>query len=211
MKKIFNGNEVRIFEKKSEPWFSASDVCNILGLTNVTLTLKGIDNQDNISTTKAVDSIGRESYIYLINEAGLYEIIFKSRKHEAKQFRRWVFEEVLPSIRKTGKYAIGEELRSISKKNRRMITDSWKECGIDNPKDYARLTMEEYRALRFPSNERKADFDKEKILLLSALESMEALNLHYNPVEGFFEAKTSIHTTANKIQSITHQNNKELQ
>ena len=203
---LYQGNGVRTVVKDGQVLFRLSDVADILGLTNAYRQVSGRKGVHSVTT---LTQGGKQNIIY-ISESNLYRIIFKSRKDEAEKFQDWVFEEVLPSIRKTGKYAIGEELRSISKKNRRMITDSWKECGIDNPKDYARLTMEEYRALRFPSNERKADFNKEKILLLSALESMEALNLHYNPVEGFFEARTSIHTTANKIKSITHDNKKEL-
>lgn len=200
----FNGENVRVRKIDGELWWIVNDVCKVLDITNPYNVISRIDG-DDLRTMEVIDRIGRSQNMNIVNESGLYQIIFMSRKEEAKKFKQWVTSEVLPSIRKTGKYSIGESITKVSKHNRRMITDSWKACGIENPKDYATLTVEEYKALRFEKGKRKKDMGKEEILLLAALESMEALNLHYNPVEGFFEARTSIHTTANKIQSITHQ------
>ena len=197
----FRGNDVRTMEINGEPWWVAKDVCEVLGIEPRD-SVRHLDQDEKSYVPRTDIGLNPGKDIYIINEPGLYSLIIRSRKPEAKQFKRWVTHEVLPSIRKKGKYEIGSELKKISKKNRRMITDAWKENGVKEPKEYAILTLEEYKALRFPKNERKSDFDKEKILLLAALESMEALNLHYNPVKGFFEAKTSLHNTANIVKSI---------
>lgn len=106
--KIFENEhfgQVRALEITGEPWFVAKDVCDILGLTNVTETLKRVE-KDDLSTTEVIDSIGRKQRVYIINEYGLYDLIFLSRKPEAKAFKRWITHEVIPSIRKTGSYSI---------------------------------------------------------------------------------------------------------
>lgn len=86
------------------PWFVLKDCMSILGLGNPTETVKMFDD-DEFSTTEVIDSIGRRQQTYIISEAGLYGLILKSRKPEAKEFKRWVTHEVLPSIRKHGIYA----------------------------------------------------------------------------------------------------------
>lgn len=103
---IFNyedGQQVRTMFLEGQPWFVAKDVCNILGVTNVTETLKRLE-EDEFSTTEVIDSIGRSQQIYIINEYGLYQIVMTSKKKQAKEFKRWVTHDVLPSIRKTGIY-----------------------------------------------------------------------------------------------------------
>lgn len=84
-------------------WFVAADVCNILGLKNITMALKVLDDDEQALNTIEGLSRGNDQANF-ISESGLYHLIFKSRKEEARQFRRWVTSEVLPQIRKTGKY-----------------------------------------------------------------------------------------------------------
>lgn len=83
----------------------ASDVCAALGLDNVSQALTGVD-EDDITNGDVIDSIGRRQSVKCVTEAGLYQLIFKSKKESAKQFKRWVVREVLPQIRKTGSYAV---------------------------------------------------------------------------------------------------------
>jgi hypothetical protein len=101
---IFEGHEVRMVELNGQPAWVAMDVCKVLGLTNVTETLKNIpeDWKGILSLTEG----GRDYDSPIITEPGLYQVIFRSRKPIAERFRRWVFEEVLPSIRKTGGYTL---------------------------------------------------------------------------------------------------------
>ena len=102
LQKVFNYSniEVRTVVKDGEPWFVASDICKILEHSNTTMAIAGLDDDE---VTK-FNLGGLAGEVNIINEPGLYSLIFSSRKEEAKQFKRWVTHEVLPSIRKTGKY-----------------------------------------------------------------------------------------------------------
>lgn len=106
----FNQNEVRtIVNDDGEIWFVASDVATVLGYRNAPDMVRNLDN-DEVSTTQIVrSSSGGNPNITIINESGLYSATLKSRKPEAKQFKKWVTSDVLPSIRKNGGYIAGQE------------------------------------------------------------------------------------------------------
>lgn len=87
---------------KENPWIVAKDVCDILGLNNPTRALSGLDEDEKL--TLPIVRAGQTRKTNLVNESGLYALIFKSRKPEAKAFRKWVTSEVLPAIRKRGYY-----------------------------------------------------------------------------------------------------------
>lgn len=98
-----NNAQIRVQVINDEPWFVAKDICGVLGLNNVSQALTSLD----IDEKRGViinDVIGRNQEVRAVNESGLYSLIFQSRKPEAKSFRKWVTSEVLPAIRKTGKY-----------------------------------------------------------------------------------------------------------
>ena len=93
---------IRVQVKNNETWFVAKDVCRALGIVNnrdamniLDIDEKGVGN---------IDTVGGNQEVRVINESGLYHLIFVSRKAEAKKFRKWVTGEVLPQIRKTGRY-----------------------------------------------------------------------------------------------------------
>ena len=134
----FHGQTVRtLTDSHGEPWFVAKDVCDILGLSNVSVALSGLD-EDETSKIDPKQYLGSENRsnqpINIVSEPGLYVLIGKSRKPEAKAFRRWVNHEVLPSIRKTGSYAVPSmsveeralsimsELKAIVDRQKRTIT-----------------------------------------------------------------------------------------
>ena len=98
----FNGNSVRVIMIKGDPWWVASDVCRSLGLGNVSMALKALDD-DEKGISKA-DTLGGKQEILIVSEPGLYALMVKSKKEQAKKFRRWVFHVVLPEIRKKGAY-----------------------------------------------------------------------------------------------------------
>jgi len=104
---IFNysGYELRSELVDGEPWFVAGDAARILDIQNVRQVVSGFE-RDDVSSTYATDSLGREVLMTTISEAGLYELVFQSRKPEAKAFRRWVMHDVLPALRKTGTYTL---------------------------------------------------------------------------------------------------------
>ena len=90
-----------------EIWFVAKDVCKVLSIKNHKDAVSRLDDneKDEVGIT---DPIGRTQKTLIVNESGLYSLVFMSRKPEAKKFRKWVTSEVLPSIRKTGSYSIAK-------------------------------------------------------------------------------------------------------
>lgn len=101
----FRGASLRtLTDKAGEPWFVAKDVCDILELGNTTNALRALDEDEktNFTNCNVAQNGGRAPLI--ISEPGLYKLIMRSRKPEAKEFQRWVTHEVLPQIRRTGGY-----------------------------------------------------------------------------------------------------------
>lgn len=101
----YNGNQVRTVSIDGEPWFLVKDVCDILELTNQGNAVARLD-EDEKQTIRLTDTLSRNPNMTIVNEPGLYSLINRSRKPEAKVFQRWVNHEVLPSIRKTGSYSV---------------------------------------------------------------------------------------------------------
>lgn len=126
----FQKLEVRTVMIKNEPWFVAKDVCEALSIANTSDAVerleedeKGVATTDSLSfrigsndmkgtgsvstlslPVGSTDTNGPLREVLIVNEAGLYRLIFTSRKEEAEKFKRWVFHDVLPTIRKTGEY-----------------------------------------------------------------------------------------------------------
>lgn len=98
------GSDLRVaVDANGEPWFVIADIARALDLSNPTVVAGSIET-DDLSTTEVIDSMGRAQTARTTNEAGLYQLVFQSRKPEAKVFKRWVTHDVLPAIRKTGAY-----------------------------------------------------------------------------------------------------------
>lgn len=108
----FKGNQVRVLtDGDGAPWFIAKDVCDILGTH--TKDIRATLDEDEISTVDTIDIGGFSTVIdvsnggrspIIISEPGLYRLVMRSRKPAAKEFQRWVTHEVLPQIRRTGRY-----------------------------------------------------------------------------------------------------------
>lgn len=108
---IFENEEfgkVRTLVKDGEPWFVASDVCECLGLANPTVSVNRLDYDE-----RAKFNLGRQGWVNIVNEYGLYNLVLGSRKPEAKNFKRWVTHEVLPAIRKLGGYLTPDKVEEI--------------------------------------------------------------------------------------------------
>ena len=97
----FGDHQVRTVIKEGEPWFVAKDVCEVLEIQNTTQAMSRLDEEE-----RSIFNIGRQGMSNIVNESGLYSLILTSRKPEAKAFKKWVTSEVLPSIRKQGKYEV---------------------------------------------------------------------------------------------------------
>ncbi|MDR0619832.1 MAG: Bro-N domain-containing protein [Bacteroidales bacterium] len=106
-----NHKPVRVEMIDGEPWFVAKDVCDILNLTNSRKATNVLDDDEKsdvtISDTRSKGSATQKRKMTVVNESGLYNLIFQSRKPEARAFRKWVTSVLLPVVRKTGKYAPG--------------------------------------------------------------------------------------------------------
>jgi prophage antirepressor-like protein len=100
----YSGEDVRIVIRDGEPWFIAADVCEILEIDNVAQAVDRLDQDEKL--TYVMHRSGQNRSMWIVSEPGLYSLIDTSRKPEAKKFRRWIFHEVLPSIRKTGGYQV---------------------------------------------------------------------------------------------------------
>lgn len=101
----FHGHGVRhIIDEHGEPWWIAKDVCQILGLGNVSQAIVNLDDDEKGVTT--ADTPGGAQQVAIISESGLYALILRSRRPEAREFKRWVTHEVLPAIRRTGGYGV---------------------------------------------------------------------------------------------------------
>lgn len=98
----FEQQEIRVIEKDGELWFIAKDVSDILGFRSANDMTRMLDEDEK--DTHNMRTLGGSQEMQAVNEPGLYSCIFKSRKQEAKKFKRWVTHEVLPAIRKTGSY-----------------------------------------------------------------------------------------------------------
>lgn len=106
MFKFENKQEIRVVEgNEGEPWFVALDVCKALGLTNPTEAVSALE-PDEKNTLRISDGIPGNPNKVTVSESGLYALIFRSNKPEAKRFRKWITSEVLPELRKHGSYAV---------------------------------------------------------------------------------------------------------
>lgn len=94
-----------------EAWFVLKDVCEVLNIADHKVVVRRLD-EDEVCQTPLTDSMGRQQSTTIINESGLYHVILRSDKPEAAPFRRWVTNDVLPAIRKTGSYNAPQLTRS---------------------------------------------------------------------------------------------------
>jgi prophage antirepressor-like protein len=101
----FEGQSVRVIrDEDGNPWWVAKDVCDVLDLENTSMALEKLDDDEKL-TSKLLTS-GQMREVWLVNEPGLYTLIIRSNKPEARKFKRWITHEVLPSIRRTGSYDV---------------------------------------------------------------------------------------------------------
>ncbi|HJK59514.1 MAG TPA: Bro-N domain-containing protein, partial [Methanocorpusculum sp.] len=133
----FMGTDVRVVMKDNEPWFVASDVCTVLGVTNNRDALRILD--DDEKGVGISDTDGGPQTVGIISEAGMYTLALRSRKPQAKPFRRWVTHEVLPSINRTGSYAIPQTQLQTAAQIIDQICDDPITCTVLSTKIAARI------------------------------------------------------------------------
>ena len=168
--KIMNNNEVKIFENEEfgkvrtvevngEPYFVARDIATILGYSNPNDAIsKRVDKEDK--GVANCDTLGGTQKLSIINESGLYSLILSSKLPTAKQFKRWVTSEILPTIRKTGGYV----------SNTDMFVNTYLPFADDNTKNLFRLQLEIITQLN-----NKIEEDKPKVEFANTVSSTEEL------------------------------------
>jgi anti-repressor protein len=107
----YQNSKVRTVDVDGEAWFVLKDVCGVLDIADHKVVARRLD-EDEVCQTPLTDSMGRQQSTTIINESGLYHVILRSDKPEAAPFRRWVTNDVLPAIRKTGSYNAPQLTRS---------------------------------------------------------------------------------------------------
>lgn len=128
----FGTHAVRVIVKDGAPWFVAKDICDTLGYSNSRKTLADHLDDDEKGVTNS-DTLGGSQKLTIINESGLYALVLRSRKPEARKFAKWVTSEVLPAIRKTGGYELpnlykqqpGDKLNSYQQQQLRGLLEEF--------------------------------------------------------------------------------------
>ena len=132
----YNSSEVRTVMRDGEPWFVLKDVCRVLEISDHKVVIRRLD-KDEVCQIPLTDSMGRKQKTWLINESGLYSVILRSDKPEAKPFRKWVTSEVLPTIRKTGRYGVDGTKAALAEaklnNSRARVASAWMKISKENP------------------------------------------------------------------------------
>jgi len=180
----FDGKTIRTIKPNNKIMFVAKDACDTLDIKNVSdavnsmlsrLTDAGI-NIDGIAAGYIVyDSLGRKQEMLCVNETGLYELIISSRKKEATRFRYWITNEVLPAIRKEGKYEISKEIKEFSAELRKGAVLGWIRQGLDNPKSIANITKHIYNVAFGNFDISKDEMTIDQLLFLALFEIMNSI------------------------------------
>ncbi len=161
-------NQIKIFEnpafgsirtviRDQQPWFVAADVCRVLDIANSrdAITRLDADEKDDVGLT---DTMGRQQIMAIVNEPGLYSLVLRSRKAEARAFKRWITHDVIPDIRRHGMYANEATLENLLADPDSMIT-----------------VLERYKAerQRRQALEAKIEQDAPKVLFADTVEASD--------------------------------------
>ncbi|MBR2209756.1 MAG: hypothetical protein IJ859_13200 [Synergistaceae bacterium] len=106
----YGDKKVRAVKQNGEFWFIAKDICDILDIKNSRDALNALDDDEKmtVGNSDSQKNRGGAQFFNVINEPGIYHLIFRSNKADAKRFKHWIFHEVLPTLRKTGSYSFGK-------------------------------------------------------------------------------------------------------
>lgn len=120
----YSGHQVRTINRDGEPGFVALDVCTVLDIKDVRQAVERLDQADRYQAPIRSGSQNRQMWI--VNESGLYDLIIRSDKPQARPFRRWVTSEVLPAIRKTGRYGAPVLPDMTTPEGQLAVLDRWR-------------------------------------------------------------------------------------
>lgn len=185
---IFESFSIRALTIKDTPWFVAEDVCSVLNLSNPTMSLKSLDEDERSKL-----NLGRQGKVNIINESGMYTLMLRSRDAVKKgsishRLRKWVTSEVIPSIRKTGSYSHNKNPNQIeficpecgSKANiiesqyrHRCSTECYIKCANKHCLTTALLDIKLRQILTYPNKDKV----KKTIMSMSKMDRAIALDM----------------------------------
>lgn len=134
----YSGYQVRTVLLDGQPGFVAADLCKVLDIGRVHDAIRGLD--DDEKGTDTIRTPGGDQQVSVVNEPGMYSLVLRSRKPEAKKFKRWITHEVLPAIRETGSYSVDrpktleERTREIIGELNAVVEDQRQELEAGRPK-----------------------------------------------------------------------------
>ena len=189
-------SNIRVIIKDKNPWFVLSDICSNLDIKNARDAASHLDDDEkdiiNLNTVGNTDGIPGNPNVNIINESGLYHLIFISRKKSAKKFRKWVTKDVLPSIRQYGAYInpmhptireLSKEIRNDCESAIHSLSIYARKYGVSKDKLFAILTNMANEIVGIKSGERdKAD--SWQLITLIRIESSIARVVHYGIENG---------------------------
>ena len=163
---MFDNKPIRVMGTTDEPWFVAKDICDILGLTNITESLKNI--RESYKQIKNLTSVLMKSgfsnqeqgrNMIFINESGLYRLISRSNKPIAQKFQDEVFDEILPSLRKKGEYKIQRIIDEREKERREL-----QQLLEDKEREKQEILQEKDKEIQFKEYQlKKSDIKNKKL------------------------------------------------
>lgn len=149
----FEQMPVRVLMRDGDPWFLAADIAQLLGYRDAHNAVRSLD--DDEKGAHIVSTLGGDQQQIIISESGLYAAILKSRRPEAKRFRRWVTGEVLPAIRRTGRYdgpqaaqmGVGERIRAyLAARDQVRLEQLCRDLGLGSDNDTKQAIVAVMRA-----------------------------------------------------------------
>lgn len=166
----YQDSPVRIItDSEDQTWFAGVDICTILGYAMPSNVIKDNLDEDERKLTNLTDGSGQSRKTWIINESGLYSLILSSTKPEAKAFKRWVTHEILPAIRKAGKFTTEEvkdyelnlqylasEIQSLKEKK-----DDHQKAVNDLKRDIEMKTLEMISIIKMDKSQLRLQFPEE--------------------------------------------------
>lgn len=154
----FGDSSIRVYGSPETPLFVAVDIARALGFKDTTNAIKLHVSPEDLSKIRILDAKGRNQLVNVINESGLYCLIFGSKLEKAKEFKRWVTSEVLPSIRKTGSYTMPSDTIDVTQQY--LVRTAVSRLAKNSSLAYQRVYHELYERFKVPRYQelKKADF-----------------------------------------------------
>lgn len=176
----YEGKETRVVMINDEPWWVAKDVCDALEIGDASSALRRLDDDEKGADT--ILTLGGEQELLIVNESGLYTLILTSRKPEAKKFKKWITGEVIPTIRKEGRYDPEEKtimLESDECKRKLMLNVLYaRREYLNDPSDITlevRLTRAEKSLIQYEQQKQSEEFEIVKTEVNAVKEEVDGI------------------------------------